>query len=212
MGLATGAGAFTFGGGGAALGIGVGLALVILTGGLGAAFGAGANLAAGLVVLMLGLVGGAFKAATFGARDLGLALGFATRRRLEVFALLFPGRFSVTLGRSLSANAPATGGRFTKSRDLGILEGGSSRPPVRLGSGTKPPAGDGPMPLSPRTLRSTKTSLLESHGRNCACAELARPITAITAIATMVSQLAELFWRDMMSFPLHKDLRVIRLG
>jgi hypothetical protein len=171
--LATGAGAFTFGGGGgAALGIGAGLALVILTGGLGAAFGAGANLVAGLVVLMLGLVGGAFKAATFGARDLGLALGlaldFATRRRLEVFALLFPGRFSVTLGRSLSANAPATGGRFTKSRDLGILEGGSSRSPVRLGSATKPPAGDGPMPLSPRTLRSTKTSLLEFHERNCA--------------------------------------------
>jgi hypothetical protein len=136
--------------------------LAILTGSLRTFFGAGANLVAGFVVLTLGFVGGRFNAVILGARDRGfLEERRAVRRLLDDL----PGRLRVTGGKSEKPPERDTGARFTKRRETGILRGGAKISPGRLGRVNLPPC-DRPMPLSTRTLKSTKTWFVESHGLN----------------------------------------------
>lgn len=151
------------GGGGAALATTGGGSTLVTTFGLGRTFGAGANFVAGFEVLTLGLGGGAFKAATFDVRERGF---FDLRLAVRLFLEVLPGGLRVTFGKSCTELVVPAGGRLTSKRDRGVRAGGSSKSPVRLGSITAPPAGAGPTPLSPRTLKSTMTWLVASHDRS----------------------------------------------
>ncbi len=194
--LAAGSGALMAGGGGgAALGFGAAgcFTSAILTFGFGLALGAGANLVAGL--------GGAdFITATFFLRII-LARVF----RLAVLRRV--GFFNFTGGRSTSPKPPADGGRVAKIRESGILLGGSRISPVRLRSATEL-VGPGPKPLSPTTLISTNTSLLEFQGLSWALAPVSKntkPAAAIMVATVIVdSLLIRLFGCIILSFPLIK--------
>ncbi len=197
--LAAGSGALMAGGGGgAALGFGAAgcFTSAILTFGFGLALDAGANLVAGL--------GGAdFITATFFLRII-LALVF---RVFRLAVLRRVGFFNFTGGRSTSPKPPADGGRVAKIRERGILLGGSRISPVRLGSATEL-VGPGPKPLSPTTLISTNTSLLEFQGLSWALAPVSKntkPAAAIMVATVIVdSLLIRLFGCIILSFPLIK--------
>ena len=197
--LAAGSGALMAGGGGgAALGFGAAgcFTSAILTFGFGLALGAGANLVAGL--------GGAdFITATFFLRII-LARVF---RVFRLAVLRRVGFFNFTGGRSTSPKPPADGGRVAKIRESGILLGGSRISPVRLGSATEL-VGPGPKPLSPTTLISTNTSLLEFQGLSWALAPVSKntkPAAAIMVATVIVdSLLIRLFGCIILSFPLIK--------
>lgn len=197
--LAAGSGALMAGGGGgAALGFGAAgcFTSAILTFGFGLALGAGANLVAGL--------GGAdFITATFFLRII-LALVF---RVFRLAVLRRVGFFNFTGGRSTSPKPLADGGRVAKIRERGILLGGSRISPVRLGSATEL-VGPGPKPLSPTTLISTNTSLLEFQGLSWALAPVSKntkPAAAIMVATVIVdSLLIRLFGCIILSFPLIK--------